>query len=120
MTEEDSPLTAEQRRALQDGQARLTSFMGAAKVAAINGWTLGGFAALSILSGLFSPVGFVIGVGLAVVARNEFTGRAKLRRLDPAGLDLLWRNQLGLMALIVGYCGWSMLQTGRTIEAVSE
>jgi hypothetical protein len=47
-------------------------------------------------------------VGLAVVARNEFVGRTKLRSLDPSGLELLWRNQLGFMALIMVYCVWSL------------
>ena len=43
--------------------------------------------------------------------QQELVGRRRLRSLDPAALELLWRNQLGLMALIVAYCGWSMYRT---------
>jgi hypothetical protein len=106
-----SPLSPEQQQQLRDAQARAGSFLGAAKVAAFNGWTVGFFAVVSILLGLFSLTGFVIGVGLAIVARNELVGRSRLRALDPAGPELLWRNQIGLMALIIAYCAWSMYAT---------
>jgi hypothetical protein len=85
--------------------------LGAAKVAAFNGWTLAVFAAVSILFGLFSLTGFLVGVGLAVVARNELLGRRRILAYDPGGFTLLWRNQVGLMALIVVYCAWSMYRT---------
>ncbi len=103
-----SPLTPEQQQELSDAKERASSFLGAAKVAAFNGWTVGFFAVVSILFGLFSLTSFLVGVGLAFVARNEFVGRGRLRSLDPSGLELLWRNQLGFMALIVAYCVWSM------------
>ena len=45
------------------------------------------------------------------VARNEFAGRARLRALDPSGLELLWRNQVGFLALIIVYCAWSMYRS---------
>ena len=110
MADTTSPLTSEQLQELQDAKESAGSFLGAAKVAAFNGWTIGFFAGVSILSGLFSLTGFVVGVGLAVVTRNEFVGRGRLRRLDPSGLELLWRNQVGFMALIIVYCVWSMGQ----------
>lgn len=106
-----SPLTPEQQHELTEARTRAASFMGAAKVAAFNGWTIGFFAAVSILSGLFSFTGLVVGVGLAVVTRNEVMGRRRLLALDPGGLELLWRNQVGFMALIVVYCLWSMART---------
>ena len=106
-----SPLTPEQQEELREAKERAGSFLGAAKVAAFNGWTVGFFAVVSILSGLFSLTGFLMGVGLAVVARNEFVGRGRLRALDPSGLDLLWRNQFGFMTLIIVYCVWSMYRT---------
>jgi multisubunit Na+/H+ antiporter MnhE subunit len=101
-------LTPEQKQAIGDAKAREASFAGAAKVAAFNGWTFGFFAAISILFGLFSIPGFLVGVGLAAVTRNEFVGRKRLLAYDPEGLELLWRNQIGLMALIVAYCAWSL------------
>jgi hypothetical protein len=103
-----SPFTPEQKQELEDAKVRAGAFRGAAKVASFNGWAFGVFAALSILFGLFSLPGFLVGVGLAVVARNEFVGRRGILSYDPAGFDLLWRNQLGLMALILVYCAWSI------------
>jgi len=42
------------------------------------------------------------------VARNEFLGRSRLRKLEASGLELLWQNQLGLVAIITAYCLWNM------------
>ncbi len=103
-----SPLTPEQQQELRDAKERAASFLGAAKVAAFNGWTIGFFAAVSIVFGLFSLTGLIVGIGLAVVARNEIVGRRRIRDLDVGGLELLWRNQVGLMALVILYCVWSM------------
>lgn len=105
-----SPLTPEQRSQFREARARAGSFAGAARVAAFNGWTFGFFAVVSLLAGVFSLTDFLVGVGLAVVARNEFVGRDRIRALEPSGFELLWRNQLGLLALIVAYCAWSMVQ----------
>jgi hypothetical protein len=104
-------LTPEMQRELHEAKERAGSFVGAAKVAALNGWSVGFFAVVSLLFGLFSLTSFLVGVGLAVVARNEFVGRRRLRSLEPAGLELLWRNQVGFLALIVAYCLWSIFVT---------
>ncbi len=101
-------LTPEMQLELRDAKDRAGSFLGAAKVAAFNGWSSGFFAAVSILFGVFSRTSFLVGVGLAIVARNEFVGRSRLRSMDPSGLELLWRNQLGFMTLIIAYCMWSI------------
>ena len=101
-------MTPELQAELRDANESASSFLGAAKVAAFNGWSIGFFAVVSILFGLSSLTSFVIGVGLAVVARNEFVGRKRLRSIDPSGLELLWRNQVGFMALIMVYCLWSI------------
>jgi hypothetical protein len=108
MPDTASPLTPEQQQELRDAKERTRAFLGAAKVAAFNGWTIGFFAVVSLLFGLFSLTGFLVGAGLAVVARNELVGGRRVRALDPSGLELLWRNQLGFMALIIGYSLWSM------------
>ena len=114
-------LTPELELELRDAKERAGSFLGAAKVAAFNGWSVGFFAVVSILFGLFSLTSFLVGVGLAFVARNEFIGRARLRSLDPSGLELLWRNQLGFMALIIAYCVWSIFRTfARPESEISE
>jgi len=111
MADTASPLTSEQQDELRDATERAGSFLGAVKVAAFNGWTLGFFAVLSILFGFTSPTSLLVGLGLAVIARNEFVGRARIRAWDASGLELLWRNQIGLMALIIAYCLWSMYRS---------
>jgi len=108
MADAASPLSSEQQRELQDAQKRAAGFLSAGKVAAFNGWTIGFFAVVSILFGLTSPTGLLIGLGLAVVARNEFVGRSRIQALDVSGLELLWRNQVGFMALIIAYCLWAI------------
>jgi hypothetical protein len=106
-----SPLTPEQQQDLAEAQERASSFAGAAKVAAFNGWTFAFFAAVSILSGLFSLPAFLVGVGLGLVAWNELQGRRRVLDHDPGGFELLWKNQLALMAIIVVYCAWAMYRS---------
>ena len=103
-----SPLSPEQLVELREAKHSAKIFLGAARVAHFNGWTLGFFAFLSILFGLFDLSSLFVGVGLAIIARNEFLGRNRIHDLDPRGLELLWRNQLGLMLLIISYCAWSI------------
>lgn len=107
----DPSLTPEQRQALADAKERAKPLTGANRTATFNIWTIGAFAVLTILFGLFSLTALVLGVGMAVVTWNEYRGRALLRAFDPAGPRLLGRNQLGLMGLIIVYALWSMYQT---------
>lgn len=107
---DDGPLTAEQRQEFADAGRRASGLAFAGKIATLNGWSIGGFAAITLVFGLFSLTALILGVGMAVVARNEFRGRALLRSFDPAGPRLLGLNQLGFMALIVLYCCWSIYQ----------
>ena len=107
-----APLTPEQNRELSEATERARTFLGAVKVATFNGWTIGIFAAISLLFAFFSVTALVMGVGLGLVARNEFRGRKLLRQFDPLGPRLLGRNQIGFMSLIIVYCLWSMFQAG--------
>lgn len=107
----DPTLTPEQLSALEDARERAKGILSAAKVAAFNGWTIGIFAALTVLLGLTSPLLLALGAGMGVVARNEFRGRSLLRAFDAQGPRLLARNQFGFMALVVAYCTWSLLRT---------
>jgi hypothetical protein len=50
----------------------------------------------------------VVGVGLALVAWNEFRGRKLLCRFDCSGPRVLGWNQIGLMALLMGYGLWGI------------
>lgn len=107
----DQSLSTEQRLALAEAKERAGNFMGAARTATFNIWSIGSFAAITILFGLFSLTALVLGIGMAVVTWTEYKGRALVRRFDPAGPLLLGRNQLVLMALIIVYALWSMYQT---------
>lgn len=106
-----SPLSPEQREELAVATDRRKKILTAAKVATFNGWTLGAIGALSILVGLFSQTGFIVGVALVIVARNEFRGRGLIRQLEPRGAMLLAKNQIGLIGIIIAYCLWSMYIT---------
>lgn len=105
-----APLTPEQRQAFSEANARAGKILGAARVATFNGWTVGVFAAIGVVFGVVSLTALVLGIGMAVVARNEFRGRAMLRQFDARGPKLLGRNQLGFLVLIIAYCLWSMYQ----------
>ncbi len=107
----DPHLTPDQRQALADARERARSLNGAIRTATFNIWTIGAFAALTILFGRSSLTTLVLGIGMAVVTWNEYRGRALLRAFDPTGPQLLGRNQLGLMVLIIAYTLWSMYQT---------
>ena len=107
----DGPLTPEQHQELADAGERARVLGRARKIAAFNAWTIGGFAAITLVFGLTSPVAMILGIGMAIVARTEFRGLALLKRFDAGGPRLLAKNQLGFMALIVGYCCWSIYGT---------
>lgn len=114
----DAPLNDEQIDQVARAAARAKKLGKAANVAVANGFVLGGFAVGSLMGALvnamlgeFDALGYVMGVGLAVVAWNEFRGRRKLLHFEPASCRLLGLNQLGLMALIIAYAAW---QLGRT------
>jgi hypothetical protein len=104
----DRPLSSAQIEALGTAMQRAGKVLGAAKVAAFTGWTVGAFGVLSLLFSLLSPTGVLVGGALLAVAWNEMEGRKALLRFDPAGPRRLARNQLWLLAVIALYCGWAM------------
>jgi len=87
----------------------------AAGVAAFNGWMTGIFAVASAPFAPFSIAGFLVTVGLGIVAYNEFQGRKRLLRFDDSASRLLGWNQVGFLAMIIIYCLWMMF-TGLTGE----
>ena len=106
------PLTAAHRRELAAARDRSKVIRKAARVAAFNGWTTAAIAALSAMFLLFDRSGWAIAMtlGLSIVAYNEFRGRKRLLNFDPSAATLLGWNQLGLLAMIVVYCLWSLLR----------
>jgi len=110
-----APLTAEQLDQLAHAKLRAKKVRKAGCVAMANGYTLavfsGGsflFAVASVMFGELDVIGLVMGVGLALVAWNEFRGRAMLLRFELRGCRVLGWNQLGLMAMVIGYAAWML------------
>lgn len=108
---ERSPLNDEQLQELALATARAGKILGAAKAAALTGWTVGVAGGLSLLFGILSPTGLLTGLALLAVAWNELEGRKMVLRFQPGGPRRLARNQLWLLAVIAAYCGWAIIRT---------
>jgi len=118
---EDSPLTAAQMQALADGMERAGKILRAGRMAALTGWSVIAFGAISILASLLSPKGVLVGGALLWVGWNELEGRRTLLRFDPGGARRLARNQLWLLAVVLLYCGWAIYRSrSRPIPEVTE
>jgi hypothetical protein len=106
-----SPLSPEQKQQLADAGERSTKILGAARVAAFNGWTIGFFAAVSLLFAFSGLTALLMGLGLGWIAWNEFKGRDRLRAFDPTAATFLGKNQLHFMGLVLTYALWSVYRT---------
>jgi hypothetical protein len=106
----DAPaFSLEQQAALQEAAARLKVVLRPARIARVNGWTVGVFGALSVLWGLVSGGGGIfVGLALIAIAWNEMRGVKRLSALDPEGARILGWNQLVLGALIGAYCAFTI------------
>lgn len=104
----DTPLSLEQQQQLTKAFRRARTLIAATKVAAFNGWSTSVFAAISLVFALFSVKALVVGLGLALIAWNEFRGRNMLRRFDSQAARVLGWNQLGFLFLLVSYSLWSI------------
>jgi hypothetical protein len=95
----------------------------AVAVATFDGWTLAVFAALSIVCGLSSVSGILMGIGMGVIASIELRGTKQLRRVDPQAARRLGFNQIALALLLILYAVWSLWSEwsgGGMIAVVSE
>lgn len=110
-----SPLADEHHAEIAVANTRAKTIRKAAGVAGFNGWVTAVFAVCSAPFAPFSIAGFLVTVGLAVVAYNEFQGRTRLHNFDREAAKFLGWNQVGFLSLIVAYCGW-MLFVGLTGE----
>jgi len=104
----NGPLTEEHTAQLAAAMERAGKIRKATKIATANGWMLGISAALSAPFALGSRVAFLLMAALGILSWTEFRGRDMLRAYDTNGPDLLWKNQLGLMAVLVVYCLWAI------------
>lgn len=103
-----APISPELLRELELARQRGGRIRRAVGVALFNGWAAGVFAVISLLCGVFSRTGLLLGIALAVVAYNEFSGANMLRRLDQRAPRRLGFNQLGFCGVLVTYSLWSI------------
>ena len=115
-----SPLSEEEKREFSRAVEQARGILKAERAAAFNGWTIGFFAAVTLLFSLSSPITALLGFGMAVVAWNEFRGQKMIRQWDAQGPRLLGRNQLGLMVLLIAYCLWSTVRTPTQLSGLAE
>ncbi len=114
------PLSAEHVRVIASSVKRRRKIKRAASVASFNGWSAAVFAAISLPFGFWSMTALVIGVGLGVIAFNEFYGRRMLQRMDLRGPVLLGWNQIGFALLLLCYCAWSVYSMVMNPSTVSD
>ena len=110
------PLNSSQQDEVTAAHLRGKKVRKAAGVAAFNGWVTAIFAVVSIPFAFFSVSGFLVALGLSIVAYNEFRGRRRLLSFDASGAPLLGWNQVGFLGIIILYCIW-MLFTALTGES---
>lgn len=80
----------------------------AANFAAVNGWVLAISAAFTAPFAPFGAVSFLLFFALAGLSWNAFRGRKMLVAFREEGADLLWKNEIGLLLVVVLYCGWGI------------
>lgn len=110
------PLDQDHHYELALANGRSKKIRKAAGIASFNGWMTGFFAVTSAPFAPFSIVGFLITVGLAIVAYNEFQGRKRILQFDVEAPRLLGWNQVGFLSMILLYCAW-MTFSGLTGES---
>ncbi len=98
-----APLTDEHYQELADAELRAKKIRRAVGVAKLDGWSIGAFGALTLLCGLFSVAGWVMGVGMCAIAYIELDGAQRLARFEPGSGKRLGFNQLALGSLLFGY-----------------
>jgi hypothetical protein len=114
------PLTADHRRELTMARDRSRIIRKTARVAAFNGWTSAIIAAASAPFSLTSPIAFVLTIGIALIAFNEFRGRKRVLNFDPSGASILGWNQVIFLALITAYSLWMLFSTLNDTGSVSD
>lgn len=91
-------------------------------VAAVDGWSLGVFAVLTILCSLTSPIPLVLGLGMLAASYFELRGSRGLKRLDPHAPRHLTLNQLALGAMLFLYGAinfWLSLREAHPLGSLS-
>ena len=95
----------------------------ASVVAAVDGWTLGVFAGLTILCSITSPVPLVLGLGMLAVAYVELRGLARPEATGPRAPRRLTLNQFALGAMLFLYGAinlWLSLHEAHPLGSMGE
>jgi hypothetical protein len=106
-------LSPEQLQELSEARRRGVAVRRAVATARLNAWSIAIFAGLTLLGALVSWWGLILGLGMGVVAFNEFKGASRLRRLDADATRMLALNQLFLGVLLLTYAVYSLFTVGR-------
>ena len=109
-------LTPDQLKQIADARLRSKKIRKGVSVAMFDGWTVGLFGGLTLLFGMFSIVGALLGAGMLAVAYVELRGAKRMRLLDPQAPRLLAWNQVVLGGMLLAYASYSLwtIYTGRT------
>jgi len=103
-----SPLSAQHLQQMQDARVRAKKIRRCVAVANFDGWSVGAFGALTLLFGVFTLTGWLLGGGMLAIACVELSTVASVKRLEPSAARRLGWNQLALAGLLLGYAGWSL------------
>jgi hypothetical protein len=81
----------------------------AARVAAVDGWTIVVFGALTMLLGIGDVSTIVIGAVMVMIGAVEVKGGARLKKLDAGAARVLGWNQVVLGSLLLAYAVWRLV-----------
>jgi hypothetical protein len=106
--EQASPLSAEHLRQMQEARQRARKVRRCVAVANFDGWSVGAFGALTLLCGVFSLWGWVLGGGMIAIACVELSTASRVKRLEPEAARQLGWNQIALGGLLLTYAVWNI------------
>jgi len=72
------------------------------------GWSTAVVAFPTLIVGIFSTPGLLVGIAMSLVAVNEFRGGARVRRFDESACRLLALNQVFFSLTMCAYCVWRL------------
>jgi hypothetical protein len=101
-------LSPEQVQELDAARFRARTLRRAALWASMDGWTIAVFGGLSILVGIASAAGWIVGGVLLALGIIEIRAASALRRLEVGAPQRLAVNQIVLGGLLLAYACWGL------------
>jgi hypothetical protein len=102
-------LSPEQLLELARARQNMKRIRRAVFMSKLDGWTLAVFGSLTILFGLMSLAGWLVGGALVIVAIVELRAGDRLAKLDPTAPKTLAFNQLFLGGVLAAYAIWNLV-----------